>query len=1364
MEPRGGELVGAGSYSSGLEVVRASGLDMDTPSTPAPTTRKSVATAETPQHATIPHLRSISYYGTSTPDASIPDTPSSTPRRSSAKTTMAPNRRAAGLLATSALFRAAEAGDASQTEQALHNLAAVSAAPMNALLDAATGASLLHSACSGGNPEIVKLMLKQKADPEARNKSDATPLHFAAAKGKHKAAIALLQSTAAEVAAIAGSISMQESNSGGGGIQAADTEGTAAAAAAGGNKGASIAVNVNAMDVHGCTPLHAAAAHGHVQVIETLVARGASVNVGNVCGATPLHYATSNGQEKAARRLLRKRANVDARDSNQCTPLHIAAFYDHSKVGQLLLSAGADTAAQDTAQMTPLDTAIAGKSTDMCSLLRANCTDDKVTTDEEHRGESASSVGASSNSTNPRRLQPSESGANDDAAAISRQGQRLHPSQRTSEPEQDHEQEKEDRVEPWDAKEFPDLFDSWCVSTAQEAQDLGLAVACNKTVQVLDLGGSCFGEDGFMHLADALRANKSIRSLNLSGAVRSAAEMTALANALVANITLLSLDLSQAAAGSVGLRALGGALAENNTLQRLILDSTITSGSDMAELATGVRTNWGLLELDLSNSKFAARLGLLGTNGTKHLATCLRGNKTLQTLVLVGSLATADEAAELASAFESCVSLLSIDITKCKVGASGASKLVKALTLCPRITNVYAEDDVLVPLQKARKVFCAIQELTAEESVAINLDGCIDVTSAEPAALLFALDQNVSLESLSIQHTLLGPENTRELLNVVSRRPRLTTLNISHCFSTNEEEALDLADFLRTNTTLTCLSVRGMSFTAAAIKALATALKRNDTLTKLRVDQSADALQQFAYFNDGMGRIKSADPEDLNDLMFEAIRLGKPHKVQTLLDAGADASARDRTSGQLPHGILLSSDESVDFPLLALFRSHWEIDVNLSKLFLQNEKARTVFKRLVLSLVHEGWRSSSGDNVMHCILKACMEGLITSVHAENLCKYVQGKRPSILKQQNNAGLSPVEIATQCSRGLRVMFADSIVKMVQTWTRASLDGAPGSLLRRSLSMPLAASPDRQGSDSSFVVVARSIGDVDDFRKADRACSPVLGRPGFDDPRITSLPGTPNSTDGASSPKDFDAAIVVELRNEIAVLQEQVTCLLEANRLLSAENAEFHGSLPEDSKYTYPVAAMAAAAVGTGDVSATSKRSARRLFGSRFEERFPASLGSDSAEAKNELANPLSPSTPDGGDAGAEALAALRNPPVDMLSPLPRMAKLAESPASGLKSHPNDKQQPSQRLAEPRSKSEGGSNNDGDDADVVEDEVEAEEFVYRRTTYFLERSSGKVYQRHGDNNFVGKIIDGVLDFTAVDSDDEEWSSDGDAVTSM
>ncbi|MDP6527160.1 MAG: ankyrin repeat domain-containing protein, partial [Kiritimatiellia bacterium] len=58
--------------------------------------------------------------------------------------------------------------------------------------------------------------------------------------------------------------------------------------------------DVNAKDkdmYRGATPLHPAAALGHKEISELLIANGANVNVKNEAGYTPLHLAASSGQK-----------------------------------------------------------------------------------------------------------------------------------------------------------------------------------------------------------------------------------------------------------------------------------------------------------------------------------------------------------------------------------------------------------------------------------------------------------------------------------------------------------------------------------------------------------------------------------------------------------------------------------------------------------------------------------------------------------------------------------------------------------------------------------------------------------------------------------------------------------------------------------------------------------------------------------------------------------------------------------------------------------------------------------------------------------------------------------------------------------
>ena len=93
-------------------------------------------------------------------------------------------------------------------------------------------------------------------------------------------------------------------------------------------------------DARGETPLHLAAAKGHVPVVELLIKNGANVNAKDADGGTPLHSAAANGYAHLA---------------------SDAGVRGWKRIVELLLAKGADINALRTVRgyRTPLDVAIA---------------------------------------------------------------------------------------------------------------------------------------------------------------------------------------------------------------------------------------------------------------------------------------------------------------------------------------------------------------------------------------------------------------------------------------------------------------------------------------------------------------------------------------------------------------------------------------------------------------------------------------------------------------------------------------------------------------------------------------------------------------------------------------------------------------------------------------------------------------------------------------------------------------------------------------------------------------------------------------------------------------------------------------------
>ncbi|HNT39304.1 MAG TPA: ankyrin repeat domain-containing protein [Rubrivivax sp.] len=99
------------------------------------------------------------------------------------------------------------------------------------------------------------------------------------------------------------------------------------------------AIQVDAPNAVGETPLMMAALHGRVDAMKTLIEHGAQVNRQ---GWTPLHYAASGPSAPAVALLLERGAGVDARAPNGNTPLMQAARYGSEDSVILLLKRGAD--------------------------------------------------------------------------------------------------------------------------------------------------------------------------------------------------------------------------------------------------------------------------------------------------------------------------------------------------------------------------------------------------------------------------------------------------------------------------------------------------------------------------------------------------------------------------------------------------------------------------------------------------------------------------------------------------------------------------------------------------------------------------------------------------------------------------------------------------------------------------------------------------------------------------------------------------------------------------------------------------------------------------------------------------------------
>ena len=70
-------------------------------------------------------------------------------------------------------------------------------------------------------------------------------------------------------------------------------------------------------------PLHWAAQHGHLSLVEYLVNQQVDINAKDNKGMTPLHWSAYNGHLSVVEYLVNKKADINAKNNHGKTPLRM---------------------------------------------------------------------------------------------------------------------------------------------------------------------------------------------------------------------------------------------------------------------------------------------------------------------------------------------------------------------------------------------------------------------------------------------------------------------------------------------------------------------------------------------------------------------------------------------------------------------------------------------------------------------------------------------------------------------------------------------------------------------------------------------------------------------------------------------------------------------------------------------------------------------------------------------------------------------------------------------------------------------------------------------------------------------------------
>ena len=199
----------------------------------------------------------------------------------------------------------------------------------------------LGAASFRGNLSMVKLLVKQGADINAKGGSSGNALNLACT-GEHMAVVNFLFEIGADVDA--------RLNDGGTALIGASSGGRRDAVQFLVGK----AANVDIQREDGETALFQASRYGYKDVVEILLRGRADVNLQSKSGEIAIFPASRNGHEEIVGILLRCRADVNLQSKSGETALFQASRNGHKRIVEILLRYGADVNLQSKSGETAL--------------------------------------------------------------------------------------------------------------------------------------------------------------------------------------------------------------------------------------------------------------------------------------------------------------------------------------------------------------------------------------------------------------------------------------------------------------------------------------------------------------------------------------------------------------------------------------------------------------------------------------------------------------------------------------------------------------------------------------------------------------------------------------------------------------------------------------------------------------------------------------------------------------------------------------------------------------------------------------------------------------------------------------------------
>eukprot|EP00041_Stephanoeca_diplocostata_P031984 m.1011495 g.1011495 ORF g.1011495 m.1011495 type:complete len:1003 (+) comp24062_c0_seq17:385-3393(+) len=757
------------------------------------------------------------------------------------------------------------------------------------------------------------------------------------------------------------------------------------------------------------TPIHLAAACGHVDVVALLTEFSACVNAKNRQGRSPLYCAVLNGHTAVVQQLISAAADVNAADVEGNTPLLHAICEERVDVVRLLLSNDAASDQRNLNGISPMKIAIHKGNPAIVKLLKTHA--DYIV----HQRETSEAADLFTTTCLP---------STDCAKAFAQSVAR--------------------------GTTVTQLNLTGSILGVSGARALGLALASNETITKLRLAGTLRVPEEAEVLFGSLVMNTTVQELDVSSCdglggattphILHPGPSSSSSGSQNAGAIDAGLPARHSGSGSAGHGSGGGGmvhlsryLAAARCLRLVDVSYVVQSTADCETLASGVRANTGLITLRLIGSSFAGSRRHKGVGAAvKALAEAVRCHKSLEDLSLAGAIWLGDDGVALAPLLASSCALQRLDIHGADLTPSAVKVIVNVVKQRTKELSLVMDAQDMKLLANAQQLHAAVVKLQRGGSnlMDLNLKDCISDES-EAVKLFEALRSNSTVASLTLQGNSLGVQALR-VLSECLMQPKigLSSLNLSSCIQSTEE-LFAFVSGLKRNTSVKYLNINNCPLShQTAIDMLCDCLTANNTLLRIKGIPTEVAAVLAPYLE--INQTIAGEPCPAPDMLFRCIRVGKHGAIPLLLSRYPKLSVQD-PNGTLLHALLLQQEQPQLSGLLAVFRAHWLFDNNVSEILEANQSKFDVFRQVVLKLTDEDWIEKESDRtILHVILTECRSRFLNPTQTMLLIREITAKKPTLNAARDRSGLTPAEIAAFCIQApeIQSLFLMGIISALQ----------------------------------------------------------------------------------------------------------------------------------------------------------------------------------------------------------------------------------------------------------------------------------------------------------------------------------------------